>query len=110
MCFPFVNSSNYSVHVQTARTTLDEWDKKNKQKSPIQNKLQTLQYQDFTPHLTYCEGIRDKAKSTTHHDMEGTFKSSETLQVSLEEQIQTHTEKSSSHIPSTRNSDETVVS
>lgn len=42
--------------------------------------------------------------------MEGTFKSSETLQVSLEEQIQTHTEKSSSHIPSTKNSDETVVS
>ncbi|KAH9747507.1 hypothetical protein KPL70_004741 [Citrus sinensis] len=54
--------------------------------------------------------VEDKGKSITLHDLEGTLKSSETPQASLEERIQTHTEKSSSHIPSTRNSDETVVS
>ena len=111
MCFPFVDSSNYYVQVQTARlASLDEWDKKTKQNSSIQNKLPALQSQDFTLHLTCCEGVKDKGKSITRHDVEGTFKSSETPQVSLEEQIQTHTEKSSSHILFTRNSDETVVS
>ena len=54
--------------------------------------------------------VEDKGKSITLHDLEGTLKSSETPQASLEERIQTHTEKSSSHIPSTRNSNETVVS